>query len=94
MNSLWICGRVLRSSQRPSGRMDKLLITLARYQQLDHTRWLRAHIPTGSITNFMILIVEVLCVFALVNYITQGMIERCAIYLKLGALLSCQWGPL
>lgn len=26
--SLWICERVLRTSQRPSGRMDKLWITL------------------------------------------------------------------
>ena len=27
--SLWICGRVLRNSQRPPGRVDKLWITLA-----------------------------------------------------------------
>jgi hypothetical protein len=34
--SLWICGRVLRISQHPTGHVEKLLITLARYQQLFH----------------------------------------------------------
>ena len=48
-DSLWICGRVLRTSQRPAGRVDKPWITKRCYPWLVHTRWLRAHIPTGSI---------------------------------------------
>jgi hypothetical protein len=51
MECLWICGRVLRTCHRPSGRVDKPWITKRRYPPLDHTRWLRAHIPTGSITG-------------------------------------------
>lgn len=55
--SLWICGRVLRTSQRPAGRMDKPWITKTRYPPLDHTRWLRDHILTGSVTNFLFFLV-------------------------------------
>lgn len=87
MKSLWICGRVLRTSQRPSGRVDKSWITLSRYPQLDHTRWLRAHIPTGSVTNYMIFLWLSCALRALANCIKQQ-IERDKIYLKLGTLLS------
>jgi hypothetical protein len=54
----WICGRVLRTSQRPLGRVDKPWITLTRYPPLDHTRWLLAPIPTGTTTLILINVKE------------------------------------
>lgn len=56
--SLWIYGRVLRTSERPSGHVDKLWITLTRYPQLDHIHSLLAHIPTGSIINFFLFFLK------------------------------------
>lgn len=85
MNSLWVCGRVLRTSHRPAGRMDKPWITLARYSQLDHTRWLRAHIPTGSIASVLFFVIVVILCAAHTRQ--QGKL-RLKLYLKLSGSLS------
>ena len=55
--SLWICGRALRTSLCPSGRVDKAWITKKCYPHLDHSHSPLDHITTGSaIGHFFSLI--------------------------------------
>lgn len=59
--SLWICGRVLRTSQSPSGRVDKLMDNPSSCPQLAHTLWLLAHKSTGSTAIFFNFFNRILC---------------------------------